>query len=38
MCLGLVQSLQLATKEHKNNLQNDMDDDNAGATATPESR
>jgi hypothetical protein len=34
LCLGLVQFLQLAAKEHKNGYQNDVDDDNAGTTAT----
>jgi hypothetical protein len=33
LCLGLVQFLQFAAKEHKNGFQNDVDDDNAGATA-----
>jgi hypothetical protein len=34
LCLGLVQFLQLAAKEHKNGKRNDLDDDKAGTTAT----
>jgi hypothetical protein len=34
MCLGLTQFFRLATKEHKNGYQNDVDDDKAGAMAT----
>jgi hypothetical protein len=34
LCLGKVQFLQLAAKEHKNGSRNDLDDDDAGATAT----
>ena len=34
LCLGSVQFLRLAAKEHKNGYQNDLDDDDAGATAT----
>ena len=34
MCLGSVQFLRLAAKEHKNGEQNDLDDGNADATAT----
>ena len=33
MCLGLIKFLWLAVNEHKNDLQNDVDDDNAGNTA-----
>jgi hypothetical protein len=33
LCLGLIQFLQLAAKEHKNNYQNNVDDDEAGAMA-----
>jgi hypothetical protein len=36
LCLGLVQFLQLAAKEHKNGFKNDLDDDNAGRKATPD--
>ena len=34
LCLGKVQLLRLAAKEHKNGSRNDLDDDDAGATAT----
>jgi hypothetical protein len=34
LCLVLVQYLQLAAKERKNGKRNDVDDDDAGATAT----
>ena len=34
LCLGLVQFLRLAAKEHKNGKRNDVDDDDTGATAT----
>jgi hypothetical protein len=34
LCLGSVQILRLVAKEHKNGKQNDMDDEDAGATAT----
>ena len=34
LCLGLVQFLRLAAKEHKNGKRNDLDDEDAGATAT----
>jgi hypothetical protein len=34
LCLGLIQFLRLAAKEHKNGYQNDVDDDEAGAMAT----
>ncbi len=34
MCLGSVQFLRLAAKEHKNGKRNDFDDDDADATAT----
>jgi hypothetical protein len=34
LCVGLVQFLQLAAKEHKNGYHNDVDDDNTGATVT----
>ncbi len=30
LCIGSVQFLQLTAKEHKNGLQNDVDDDDAG--------
>ena len=33
LCLGLVQFLRLAAKEHKNSFRNDLDDDDMGATA-----
>ena len=33
LCLGLVQFLRLAAKEHKNGKRNDLDDDDAGAMA-----
>jgi hypothetical protein len=33
LCLGLVHFLRLAAKEHKNGKRNDLDDDDAGATA-----
>ena len=32
LCLGSVQFLRLAAKEHKNGKQNDLDDDDADAT------
>ena len=34
LCLGLVQFLRLAAKEHKNGYQNDLDDDDVGGTGT----
>jgi hypothetical protein len=34
LCLGLIRFLQLTTNEHKNSLQNGVDDDNIGETAT----
>jgi hypothetical protein len=34
LCLGLVQFLRLVAKEHKNGKRNDLDDEDAGATAT----
>ena len=33
LCLGSVQFLRLAAKEHKNGKRNDLDDDDTGATA-----
>ena len=34
LCLGSVQILRLVAEEHKNGKQNDLDDEDAGATAT----
>ena len=34
LCLGSVQILKLAAKEHNNGLRNDVGDDDTGATAT----
>ncbi len=34
LCLGLIQFLQLTTDEHKYGLQDDVNDDNLGDTAT----
>ena len=34
LCLGSIQILQLAVNEHKNGLQNAVDEDDAGDTAT----
>jgi hypothetical protein len=34
LCLGLIQFLQLTANEHKHGLQDDVDNDNVGNTAT----
>jgi hypothetical protein len=34
LCLGLIQFLQLTANEHKYSLQDDVDNDNVGDTAT----